>query len=157
MCPTLPPCWKLLIKVSTSQGISFAIKVTPESKSDFQTIICCGSQLLVALQRPKKCFFFSPKDPSWAPHGDINDKGIIWPFVYKAWRMPTSRKTIRHNWPISTGNNTMHTSNRAPDGHRHVETLQEQNTALSLFFPQTICAISFTPLSFVSMYSYRKQ
>lgn len=102
-------------------------------------------------------FFFSPKDPSWAPHGYINDKGIIWPFVYKAWRMPTSRKTIRHNWPISSGNNTIHTSNRADDGHRRVETLQEQNTVLSLFFPQTICTISFTPLSFVSMYSYRNQ
>lgn len=104
-------------------------------------------------------FFFSLslKDPSWAPHGYVNDKGIIWPFVYKPWRMPSSRKTIRHNWPISSENNTMHTSNRAFDGHRRVETLQKQNTVLPLFFLQTICTISFNPLPFVSMNSNKNE
>lgn len=54
---TLPPFWRLLIKAKTAQGISAGIKVTPESESDFQTILYSCSQLLVALQRPKFFFF----------------------------------------------------------------------------------------------------
>lgn len=131
-------------------------------KSQKKTTVTLKLSSIVALSYLWPCkdqtfFFFPSKDPSWAPHGYVNDKGIIWPFPYKTWRMPSSRKTIRHNWPISSGNNTMHTSNRAADRHRHVETLQKQNTVLLLFFPQTICTLNFTPLSFLSMYSYKKR
>lgn len=152
----LPP-GSFSLKLRPPRASQLPLKSHQKAKVTFKLSSVVAPSYLWFCKDQRNVFFFSPKDPSWAPHGYINDKGIIWPFVYKAWRMPTSRKTIRHNWPISSGNNTIHTSNRAADGHRRVETLQEQNTVLSLFFPQTICTISFTPLSFVSMHSYRNQ
>lgn len=153
--PTPPPTWKLLIKAQTAHGIPLAIKVTPASNNDFQTILWLNNAVAPSclwLHKDRgKTFFFLFGRPSWAPRGHINDKGIIWPFAYNSSRMLSSRKTIRHNWPINTGNkhNNMPHTVRLMDTGMWKHFKSRMQYYCHSFLRQ---CVSFTALSFVNMY-----
>lgn len=151
--PTPPPTWKLLIKAQTAHGIPLAIKVTPASNNDFQTILWLNNAVAPSclwLHKDRGTFFFFGR-PSRAPCGHINDKGIIWPFAYNSSRMLSSRKTIRHNWPINTGNK----HNNMPHTVRLMDTgMWKHFRSRTQYYCHSFLrqCVSFTAPSFVYMY-----